>query len=195
MRRLGVCNWMADCLSYKTGRSTPTMYLFISRHFLPPKFYRKHVLKLYFRHDTLKTYTWWHGPCAYPDCKFPELPLTRVCANCRVLQEHHLCQIDFEERVDLDNISNSYCYKCYRSKPNLHVCSSTKEEMPPHINLGDDYNNEGVVDTNGHESGTVIYQWYNGRPSEVSSPDLSGCVDKQRLMLGSQFNLGSAFGY
>ena len=119
-----------------------------------------------------------HRPCAYPDCKYPELPLTRVCANCRVLQAHHLCQIAFEERNDLDNIPSPYCYNCYRSKENLHVCNSVEEEMPPHIDSGDESDNESVVDANGHESGTVTHQWYNGRPSEVSSPDLSGCVDK-----------------
>jgi len=78
----------------------------------------------------------------------------------------------------LDNIPSPYCYNCYRSKENLHVCNSVEEEMPPHIDSGDESDNESVVDANGHESGTVTHQWYNGRPSEVSSPDLSGCVDK-----------------
>ena len=59
----------------------------------------------------------------------------------------------------MDNISNPYCCKCYRSKENLHVCNYCEEEMPARIDLGDESDNERVEDANGYASGTMTYQW------------------------------------
>ena len=47
------------------------------------------------------------GHCSYPGCKWPDIPLTRLCKVCGATS-HHLCQIAFEEKNGLDDESTPY---------------------------------------------------------------------------------------
>lgn len=69
-----------------------------------------------------------HKGCAYPGCRFPEMPLTRICHACKVLPAHHLCQIAFEAEhnlVDKDgnpiDCSTPYCPDCYAEKQGISL--------------------------------------------------------------------------
>ncbi len=89
----------------------------------------------------------------------------------------------FRGADDLGNTSKPYYYSCYFMKEDLPLCGSTnviiiEKEMPHLVDLGDESDNENAVGTGSHDIRTVKYQWYSDKPLEVTSLNLSGCVDK-----------------
>lgn len=55
------------------------------------------------------------GPCTYPGCRWPRLPLSRVCYHSYVCRKpvHDLYRIEFGEMHNLQEARVAYCGYCY----------------------------------------------------------------------------------